>query len=175
MAEEHGREQRPATLWTRGKPEPDLDVANVIEARVKTGNSKPEIVWMEPRPRWDTGGPQRTPSRGLSEGSPQKEDLERGLDEARLFWKDRTLHVVADGNGSRWFECTLEAPAETGEASVPGPEWKERKVVLRSRVVHLRVPGSSGKSLKHVSIDECWDEQSLIGWLLKKAEQGGAQ
>lgn len=82
----------------------------------------PLILWLDPDPlAVDYNGPtgRRLDALPLVEGAPPAGMLDVPLAEARIFWKEAALHVIAsEGGGCRWARIEESREAEDDEARV---------------------------------------------------------
>jgi hypothetical protein len=145
--------------WTTGE-----DTRAVADfARDEAAREAPVLSWAEPEPRVVEGAsPGRIQDfRALSSGAPQWPAL-ISLLEARLFWKDKALHVVTCGDGCRW-ALLQELSNDGGGQPVQKDVYPVLTVKDRSRfgldAVHV------GGDVSLVAI-EYRNDGRLFGWRL---------
>jgi len=153
--------KEPITLyWQRGKEQ--KSVAEFLKERTA---DEPMLYWIEPLPvihDMEKLGPQDGFS-GLGLGTPPQDDS-LIIDEARLFWRDRMLHVIADGTGRcRWFECCEEERSGWEKCHVQRNTYP---VLLRRDLDRFGLKGSSFKQIDQVEATEYRKGPTLFAWRL---------
>lgn len=125
--------------------------------------SSPLLAWAEPDPRAigrSTGSGRWQDFVPLRAGTPDWPDDLR-LMEARLFWSDRSVHIVSDGPESRWAELREETPSGSG-IPVLKKNYKVHLTQDRARfgLANEDVPSAG------IRMIEYWTGGQLLGWRL---------
>jgi hypothetical protein len=153
-------ELKETTLYVQCGIAPGQNVAAFLTSQL---NPSPMLSWVEPQPAPLSGtlGPWKG-FRSIQSGSPS---LDQPLDEARLFWSNRTLHVVENGNGCRWFAFSEGERVEWALLK----DSKAKTVRAREYPIQLRKDwdrfGLETVEFKLKAL-EYWEGASLYAWRL---------
>lgn len=150
------------------------DGRSVAEVLRNAQSETPLFYWVDLSPVFQELGKFGRPKhfQGLGRGECPNSSLDTYcLEEARLFWEDRSLHVLAqDQSGCRWFECTDTDPKD--------PLWCEERVLAsKPEEIICRKDYSSfgiGESepVGKIQVIEFWKGSSLLTWRLTSIEYG---
>lgn len=167
-----------ATLHNRAGAA-SMNVHQIIRSVI--GSEPPELVWIEPAAVLPRPGQSRRLAPGLLLTDRNEDTFSHPLEEARVFWPARGLHVLADGyDRCRWFEYGIDTALT--QAALPGDpvaEWTSRgvepsepePVLLRtSRDLERfgQTPGMLEKVLRTRYWEDTPDGSSLLAWHLRK-------
>ncbi len=148
------------TLKRKSRQHPDQSIADFVRNWLDKYGTPPLLAWAEPEPaalNEDGTSGRLQGFRPLVEGTPDWNGL--SLVEARLFWQNAALHVLADGSGgcsSVWIEeceegesmTRVKAPVltlrDTQRFGQAGTGWAQRKLTaieyrLAGRLVAWRL------------------------------------
>lgn len=145
--------------WQRGREE--ASVAKHIHQLWCT--EQPDLAWAEPRPTTlnEGGRPGRlhgfTALVNNKQVSPWQSDLT--LAEARLFWANKAIHIIADGEGCRW---ALFEEQQTDQGRVQAAISRVAGLQDRKRF-GLPEAATHSSSLRVI---EYFEQQRRIAWRL---------
>lgn len=141
--------------------------------------ASPSITWCEPKPRETRLD--KFPGLWIGTSDEQLKGATIELDEARLFWPNGWVHVVAAGNKARW-AAFVETPTDKPSAwldQLPKERAEEKPwdvqrqsldlLLMQKRdLIRFDLAGFVGAfDGKHLRVIEYHQDTALVGWRLE--------